>query len=123
MLAKLNVVILLVLLLNPFLVDLLIVVLAHLQPFLLLFLAASLILNLVLDQIIQGQDVPSVVGLGLDMACLASLHCRFGEIGQLAVHRLQLRVGRACRVRASVPDEVHRAVGDRRQNFATLLQV
>ena len=114
MLAKLHVVILLVLLLNPFLVDLLIVVLAHLQPFLLLFLAASLILNLVLDQIIQGQDVPSVVGLGLDMACLAILHCRFGEIRHLAMHWLHLLVGRASRVRASFSDQVHGAVRDRR---------
>lgn len=114
MLAKLHVVVLLVLLLHLFLVDLLIIELSHLQSFLLLLLAFSLNLNLVLDQIIQGQDVPSVVGLGLDMACLAILHCRFGEIRHLAMHWLHLLVGRASRVRASFSDQVHRAVRDRR---------
>ena len=113
MLAKLHVIVLLVLLLHLFLVDLLIVVLSHLQSFLLLFLAFSLNLNLVLDQIIQSQDVPSVVGLGLNMACLAILHCRFGEIRHLSVHWLHLLVGRTSRVRAPLSEQVHWAVCDR----------
>ena len=45
-----------------------------------LLLAESLVFNLVLDKIVEGKDVPRVVGLGLDLTIGSRLQARLREI-------------------------------------------
>lgn len=60
--------------------DLIIVVFSHFHPLLVLLLAESLVFNLVLDKIVEGKDVPRVVGLGLDLTIGSRLQARLREI-------------------------------------------
>ena len=60
--------------------DLVVVELSHFHALLVSHLGPILVLNLAFDQIVKGEDVPSVVGLGLDLALGTRLKARLRVI-------------------------------------------
>lgn len=74
------VVLLLHLFLSTFGLNLAIVIVTHLNALLVLLFTPVLVLDLPLDHVVEGQDVPSVVSLGLDHALGPHLDRRLGEL-------------------------------------------
>mmetsp|Transcript_34493 Transcript_34493/g.42533 ORF Transcript_34493/g.42533 Transcript_34493/m.42533 type:complete len:207 (-) Transcript_34493:539-1159(-) len=115
-LAQLHVVVLLMLLLNLLLLDLIVVESAHLDSLLMLLLLQLLVLDLVFDQVVEGEDVPRVVRLGFHVPTLSVLHARLRVVQAATSQHVRFLVrGTSC-VGATFPDQVHRAVGNWRQN-------
>ena len=61
-------------------VDLIVVELSHFQALLMGHLGSVLIFNLALDQIVESQNIPRVVGLRLDLALGPCLQASLGEV-------------------------------------------
>ena len=60
--------------------DLIVVELSHFQTLVVSHLGTVLIFNLALDQIVESQNIPRVVGLRLDLALGPSLQACLGEV-------------------------------------------
>ena len=72
-LTKADLVIVLLLLAEAFLLDLIVVEATHLESLVVFALRTVLIVNLVLDHVVQGEDVPGVVGFRLHLPFSARL--------------------------------------------------
>ena len=71
-------------------VDLIVVELSHFQTLLMSHLGTVLIFNLALDQIVESQNIPRVVGLRLDLALGPCLNACLGEVEPVLLVRRQL---------------------------------
>ena len=72
-----------VLLLHYLLMDLTVIEVAHLNSLVVLALTAVLILNSIFDHVIQRENVPCVVGLGLNLAFSSVLESRLCEVDRI----------------------------------------
>jgi hypothetical protein len=78
--AKLPVVLPFLTLHEALILDLIIIELFHFHPLLVLSLSSVLILDLALNQVIEGKNIPSVIGLWLNLPFSTRLEACLGEV-------------------------------------------
>ena len=70
-------------LLQAFLIDLAVVEFPHFDSLVMLALLSVLVLDPVLDHVVESEDVPCVVGLGLQLAFGSILEGRLREVDRI----------------------------------------
>jgi len=71
--------------------NLVVIEFAHIHPLLMLLLSEPLMLDFVFDEIVESEDVPSVVRLRLHLAICSCLQARLREVDSLQAAKLRLR--------------------------------